>query len=355
MSVTPFDHPLLRGLLGDEELAELFTAEAEIAEMVRFEVALAQAEASERVIPAAAGAAIATRLGSFKPNQRAMRQATARDGVVGVAFVQQLRAHVGAKHAEFVHFGATSQDVVDTSLVLRLRTVLELLEGRIQTLIAALEHLSARFGGHKIIGRTRMQNAVPITVGTRIETWSAPLGRHLERLKQLRPRLLVLQLGGAAGTLDQLGSKGRRVGARMAKELRLRLPQRSWHTQRDALAELASWLSLVAGTLGKMGQDVALMAQNPVGEIAVLGGGASSAMPHKQNPVRAEVLVALAHYASTLLPGMHQALVAEQERSGAAWTLEWLVLPQMVMAVGVGLRTAIELAGSVQAIGVAHG
>jgi 3-carboxy-cis,cis-muconate cycloisomerase len=200
-----------------------------------------------------------------------------------------------------------------------------------------------------------MQDALAITAAARIETWSAPLARHLARLDQLRPRLLALQFGGAVGVLDRLGSKGRRVSARMAKDLGLGLPPRSWHTQRDGFAELASWLSMVSGSLGKLGQDVALMAQNPVSEIALLGGGGSSAMPHKQNPVRAEVLVALAHYASTLLPGMHQALIAEQERSGAAWTLEWLVLPQMVMATGVGLRTAIELAQSVQAMGVAYG
>jgi 3-carboxy-cis,cis-muconate cycloisomerase len=129
------------------------------------------------------------------------------------------------------------------------------------------------------------------------------------------------------------------------------VPERAWHTQRDTLVELADWLSLVSGSLGKIGADVGLMAQNRVGEISLEGGGGSSAMPHKHNPIGAEVLVALAHYNATLTGGMHEALVHEQERSGAAWTLEWLVLPQMVMTTGASLRTAIALLGQVARIG----
>jgi 3-carboxy-cis,cis-muconate cycloisomerase len=355
MAASALDHPLLSQLLGDEDSAAYFTVEAEVAEMLRFEIALARAEGAEGIIPKAAAKAITGHLSSFKPKVAAIAKATARDGVVGGEFVKQLRAHVGPPHNEHVHVGATSQDVVDTGLVLRLHAVTEVLGQRLRTLIDALEHLSARFGGHRLIGRTRMQDAVPITVGSRVETWSAPLARDLARLDELRPRLLVLQFGGAAGTLDKLDNKGRDVAARMAKELGLGLPPRSWHTQRDGIAEFANWLVLVAGTVGKMGQDIALMAQNSVGEIRLADAGGSSAMPHKQNPVKAEVLVALARYVATLQPGISQALIHEQERSGAAWTLEWLVLPQMVVATGAALRTAIELAGSVTGMGVKHG
>ena len=154
--------------------------------------------------------------------------------------------------------------------------------------------------------------------------------RHLERLDALRRSLLVVQFGGAAGTLEKLGDKGPAVRAALADRLGLAdAPQ--WHSQRDRIAELAGWLSLVTGSLGKFGQDVALMAQAG-DEIELAGGGGSSAMPHKQNPVDAEVLVTLARFNAAQLSGMHQALVHEQERSGAAWTLEWLILPQMVMA-----------------------
>lgn len=355
MSVSPFDHPLLSRLLGDGEIAAQFSAEAEIAQIAVFESALAVAEGAEGVIPAEAAAAIAGRLTSFEPDMAAIAEATARDGVVTVELVRQMRAHVGAPHGELLHFGATSQDAIDTSLVLRLRPVLATLAQRLGALIDALEQLAARDGDRPLMGRTRMQDALPITAGTRIEQWSLPLARHRERLVELRPRVLVLQFGGAVGTLDKLGSKGRAVAERMASRLSLGLPQRSWHTQRDNLAELAGWLSLVTGTLGKMGQDVALMAMNPVAEVSLEGTGGSSAMPHKQNPVAAEVLVALARLNATLVAGMHQALVSEQERSGAAWTLEWLVLPQMLVATGAALRTATGLAGAITSMGGTHG
>ena len=353
MSVTPFNHPLLGRLLGDGEVAAQFSAEAEIAQMTVFESALAVAEGAEGVIPPDAAAAIASRLASFEANMAALAEATARDGVVAVEFVRQLRAHVGEPHGAHVHFGATSQDVIDTALVLRLRPVLATLGQRLNSLVAELEQLSAREGARPLMGRTRMQDALPITAGARIEAWSLPLARHRERLVELRPRVLVLQFGGAVGTLDKLGAKGRSVAERMAAHLDLGLPKHSWHTERDGLVELAGWLSLLTGTLGKMGQDIALMAL--AGEVALEGTGGSSAMPHKHNPVKAEMLMALARYNATLVAGMHQALVSEQERSGAAWTLEWLVLPQMVVAAAAALRTAIELARSIKSIGAGHG
>ena len=145
------------------------------------------------------------------------------------------------------------------------------------------------------------------------------------------------------GTLDKLGDKGPAVARRVADKLDLGLPERSWHSQRDGIGELADWLALVTGSLGKIGQDVALMAQTRSTKSALSGGGASSAMPHKQNPVKAEVLVTLARYNAALLGGMHRRMVHEQERSGAAWTLEWLVLPQMLMATGAASGSRLEL------------
>lgn len=217
--------------------------------------------------------------------------------------------------------------------------------------MAALDGLERRFGTRPLMGRTRMQDAISITAADRLAEWRSPLPHHIERLHQLRPRLLVLQFGGAVGTLDKLGDKGLAVSRRLANALDLGLPSRNWHSQRDALAEFAGWLSLVSGSLGKLGLDLALMAQNGVGEVAIEGGGGSSAMPHKSNPVAAEVLVALARHNATLVSGMHQALLHEQERSGAAWTLEWLTLPQMVMATGTALHTARTLLEHVTRLG----
>ena len=162
-------------------------------------------------------------------------------------------------------------------------------------------------------------------------------------------RLLVVQFGGPAGTLEKLGDKAAAIRARLARQLGLTdAPQ--WHSQRDNLADFANWLSLVTGSLGKFGQDIALTALQG-GEIELSGGGGSSAMPHKQNPVAAEVLVALAQFNATQLAGMHHALVHEQERSGATWTLEWLLLPPMVVAMAAALRLASRLVGQIESLG----
>lgn len=351
MTTSPFDHPLLSGLLGDAEVAPFFAAEAEIREMIRFEIALAEAEGAEGVIPADSAEYLTEQLHAFAPNLDEIRISTTRDGTIGVEFVRQIRHWLGPPFDRYVHFGATSQDLVDTALVLRLRPVLAVFTQRLDTIIHRLADLDREFGGREMMGRTRMQDAVPIMVTDKLATWQGPLLRHLDRLGELTPRLMLLQFGGAAGTLDKLGDKADAVAARIGTALELNVPARSWHTQRDGIVELADWLSLVSGSLGKIGADIGLMAQNRFGDISLEGGGGSSAMPHKQNPIGAEVLVALAHYNATLTGGMHEALVHEQERSGAAWTLEWLILPQMVMATAASLRTAEALLRQIIRIG----
>ncbi|HQZ12736.1 MAG TPA: 3-carboxy-cis,cis-muconate cycloisomerase [Devosia sp.] len=346
---------LLTLLLGDAETAAQLSPDAELTAILLFESALAIAEAAEGVIPAEAAAAITLKLANLTLDQDALRDGAAKDGVIIPALVAQLRAEVGEPFANFVHFGATSQDAVDTSLIIRLSAILTLFEQRLHAITERHLALAAAYGPKPLMARTRMQEALPITVADRIAAWQSPLDRALTRLDELRPRLLVLQLGGPVGTLGELGDKRDAVTRRLAEALGLGHRAQSWHTQRDAIAELGNWLSLVTGALGKIGQDVALMAQNPIGEIALAGAGGSSAMPHKQNPVKAEVLVALARYNAALLGGLHQSLVHEQERSGAAWTLEWLVLPQMLLCTGASLRTAIELQNSITALGKANG
>ncbi|TPK98440.1 3-carboxy-cis,cis-muconate cycloisomerase [Mesorhizobium sp. B2-4-12] len=349
MTVSPFDHPLLSALLGDVGAARHFSVEAEIEAMLAFERALAQAEAESGVITQDAASAITAVLASFRPDTALLRSAAAKDGVIVPELVRQLRLAVSEPHGDKVHFGATSQDVVDTGLVLRLKSVVEHLGLLLTETVLRLVSLEERFGGRALAGMTRMQKAIPITVADRIAAWRTPLQRHQERLSEQSRRLLVVQFGGAAGTLEKLGGKGPAVRAALAEKLGLAdAPQ--WHSQRDALADFAGWLSLLTGSLGKFGQDIALMAQGGT-DIALSGGGGSSAMPHKQNPVKAEALVALARFNATQLSGMHQALVHEQERSGAAWTLEWLLLPQMVVATAASLRLAAELARQIESLG----
>ncbi|RWD72469.1 3-carboxy-cis,cis-muconate cycloisomerase [Mesorhizobium sp.] len=349
MTVSPFDHPLFSGLLGDEEAARHFSVEADIAAMLGFERALAEAEAGCGVIPRDAEAAILKTLAAFRPDTARLRAGVARDGVVVPELVRQIKATVGAPHDAYVHFGATSQDVIDTSLVLRLRQAIDHIGLLLGENIVRITGLELEFGERQFMAMTRMQPAIPITATNRTASWRAPLDRHQQRLAEISGGLLALQFGGAAGTLEKLGDKATAVRAALAAKLGLAdAPQ--WHSQRDALAEFASWLSLVTGSLGKFGQDVALMAlKGP--DIKLSGGGGSSAMPHKQNPVKAEALVALARFNAVQLSGMHQALVHEQERSGAAWTLEWLILPQMVVATAAALRLAAELAAQVESLG----
>ncbi|RWC33730.1 MAG: 3-carboxy-cis,cis-muconate cycloisomerase [Mesorhizobium sp.] len=349
MTVSPFDHPLLSALLGDEEASRHFSVEAEIEAMLAFERALAEAEAENGIITKDDASAIVAALAAFRPDTALLRAAVARDGVMVPELVGQIRVAVGEPHSRKVHFGATSQDAVDTGLVLRLKSIVEHFDLLLTETIIRLVSLEERFGGRALMGMTRMQPAIPIKVADRMAAWRTPLQRHQERLPEQSRRLLVLQFGGAAGTLEKLGDKGSAVRAALAAKLGLGdAPQ--WQNQRDALADFAGWLSLVSGSLGKFGQDIALMAQAG-DDIELSGGGGSSAMPHKQNPVKAEALVALARFNATQLSGMHQALVHEQERSGAAWTLEWLLLPQMVVATAASLRLAAELAGQVESLG----
>ncbi|WP_158815463.1 3-carboxy-cis,cis-muconate cycloisomerase [Methylocapsa sp. S129] len=347
MTVSAFDSPALSALLGDEEVAGYFSVEADIRAMLAFEGALAKAQASVDLIPMEAAAHIAAVCDTFAPDVASLAKGAAQDGVVAPMLVKLLRAKVGAPHEAHVHRGATSQDIIDTSLILRLKPVLALLEARLLLLVASLRALETSQGAIKLMGRTRMQRALPIHVDDKLRGWRDPLERHIARLGELRPRLLRVQFGGAVGLRGDLDGKGEAIAAELARLLQLGAGP-CWHVERDALAELASWSSLVTGSLGKIGADVALMAQNEIGEVKLAEGGGSSAMPHKSNPVRAEVLVTLARFNAALLGAQHQTLVHENERSGAAWTLEWLVLPQMIVATAAALRHATALCGGLR-------
>ncbi|MDQ0457805.1 3-carboxy-cis,cis-muconate cycloisomerase [Rhizobium paknamense] len=349
MHFLAFDHAFLSGLLGDEDIAALFTAEADIAAMLAFERALAQAEAAHGVITPEDADAILAGLAQASPDLDALKQGTAQDGVVIPAFVKQLRQAVGGKAAEKVHFGATSQDVIDTSLMLRLKQLVTLVDQRLDTISERLQALSDRQGGKRLMGHTRMQAAIPITVAARIASWRQPLDLYRLEAADLLAHGFALQFGGAAGTLEKLGDKAGAVRADLARRLELEdVPQ--WQSQRSRLVKIGDLLARISGSLGKMGQDVALLAEMG-GEIKLSGGGGSSAMPHKQNPVAAEVLVSLARFNALQIGGLYQSLVHEQERSGAAWTLEWLLLPQMAVATGAALRLAAELVTSIQSLG----
>ncbi len=344
-------HGFLDRLLGDREVAGHFTGEAEIASILAFEVALARAEAAAGAIDPAAARSIAAHLAGFSPDLAGLDKAgldkgTARDGVVIPALLEQLRAGLAPEHKAALHFGATSQDAIDTGLALRLKRVCAILDVRLGTLLEGLGALAARDGTIEVMAHTRMQAAIPVPAARKIRSWADPLARDRERLRAAAAEVAVVTFGGAAGTLEKLGPRGGAVLDALARELGLAAPPHPRHSERDGIAAFASALSLLTGSLGKFGQDVALAAQSEVGEVRLASGGGSSAMPHKVNPVGAETLVALARFNATLVSGMHQSLVHEGERSGAAWTLEWMLLPQMAVATAAALRTATELAAN---------
>ena len=339
---TTLPYPVLQALVGDEEVGAFFSNEAELSAMLWVEAALAEAEAKVGLIGEEAASRIGEVCHAFQADWTKLAEGLAQNGVIIPDFVRQLRAAVGEPHAKSVHLGATSQDIIDTALILRLKSVVELLGHRLDTLVHSLDGLSRRDGSVRLMAHTRMQRALPFTAADKIDTWIQPLERHRAALQALAPRLLVIQLGGPVGTRSELKGHGDAVADALAEILDLGLAP-SWHSQRDRIGEFGSFLSLLTGTLGKIGQDIALMAQNEVGEVKLATGGGSSAMPHKSNPVPAEVLVTLARFNAGMLGILHQALVHEGERSGAAWTLEWMVLPQMVVTSAAALSRAQAL------------
>lgn len=321
----------------DKEIDRLFSPQAELAAMLTFEAALAIAQAHCGLISKDAAESIASLCATFTPDMELLEECIRRDGMAVPELMRQLREKLPEHFREALHLRSTSQDVIDTALMMRLDDVLKIFEERLSRTVTQLDDLERRDGKILQMGRTRMQRALPLSAADRISAWRAPLVRHQERLVELRPRLLVIQCGGPIG-IDN--------GAwlsELARTLGLGAPSRCWHTARDGPAEFASWLSLVSGSLGKIGQDIAMMAQNEIGEAELAGGGKSSAMHHKSNPVQAELLVALARFNAVQLSGLHQALVHEQERSGAAWTLEWMILPGMISACGSSFAHASNM------------
>ena len=341
---------LCTGLFGDlfrdAEIAREYGAEALLGHMIAFERAWTGALAANGIVtPAEAEGALAA-LAGF--DAAAFRPQSDRDGMAVPSLIAQLRAGLATGPARAIHSGATSQDVIDTALVLAGLSVLALLEARLARLLALLDGVKADFGMAPLMARTRMQAALPATVALRVDAWARLLQAQMSRLPALREELGKVQIGGAIGQREAPGDEA--VARHVAEALGLRLTP-VWHGERSAMVSLGHWLGLAAGALGKIGQDVALMAQQGLDEIALTGGGGSSAMPHKQNPVLAETMVALARHVAGQQGILMQAMIHEQERSGAAWALEWLTLPAMAEATGAALRHAEALIAGIERIG----
>jgi 3-carboxy-cis,cis-muconate cycloisomerase len=333
---------LLDALTGDAEVAVLLSDEAHVAGILRFEEALAQAEADVGLITTAARDAISEGIRRFNPDWDGLRVGMGRDGVVVPALIQQLREAIGEPYGSDLHFGATSQDAVDSSLVLQLGKIIPVLLARLDGVLVSLDGLESESGTLPLMAHTRMQAALPFTVAEKLQTWRAPLQRQRRELLGLSGYILVVQLGGPVGDRSSFGGKGDEVAERLAAILGLGNAP-AWHSDRDRIVSLGSRLASLTGVLGKLGLDVALLAQSERGAVVLRGTGQSSAMPHKSNPVAAEVLVSIARKAAGLAGTLHTSLVHEEERSGSAWTTEWLTLPDLVTLTAASLSLALKL------------
>ena len=314
--------------------------------MLDVEAALALAQADCGLLPQEAAESISAVCKTAIIKPAALSAGMAQDGVPVAALVAEIRKHLQDDHAHFVHWGATSQDIMDTGLVLRLRPILAQQEDALLGLADQLAELADTHRATPMAARTRMQQAAPTCFGLKAAIWLSGLLRHLQRLTALRERLLVLSFAGAAGTLSALGQKALDVEACLARRLSLGLPPAPWHTMRDSLHDYANWLSLLSGSLGKIALDIVLMCQSEVAEIKLAQGGGSSTMPNKSNPVGAELIIALARQNAGLLAALHQSALHEHERSGSSWALEWMTLPQMVVGTSTALSHAGRLVGN---------
>lgn len=349
MSALSFESALYGGLFSDPEIAQLMGDAAEISAMIRVEKALALVEARLGLLPEDMVEVLVTALDSAFIDPGVLAEGLRRDGVIAPAFLAELKKQIPASAAQALHWGATSQDVADLALILRLRSVLDLIQARLDDLIRALGTLARKHQTTMCLARTRSQAAAPTLFGLKAANWLQPFLRHRRRLDELRPRLLCVQFGGATGTLSALGGRGIEVMDALADELGLAQAE-PWHTARDRIEELAGFLAMIAASIGRMGADFVLFAQSETREIGFIGAGGSSSMPHKQNPVVAEVLVSLARFAGTQAGALHQAAIQVNERDGAAWTLEWLALPPLIGATGSALLLAREALASLRVV-----
>lgn len=333
----------------DARAAELLSDEAFFRCLLEVEVALARSQARLGLIPEAAADAIAAAAAGLPLDAPRLARGVLEDGVPIIALVAQLRAALEPAHAPFVHWGATSQDIVDSATVLGVRRVLRLLDEGLCELMRRAGALARAHRGSVMAARTHSQQALPTSFGLKVAGWALPLARHRERLFELDRRFSVVQLGGAAGTLSALGPNALALLEGLATELGLSAPELPWHTQRDSVAELGGWLALYAGSLAKLAQDVILLCQSEVAELGEAAHGTrgkSSSMPQKNNPMRSEQILAAARVVSAQLPALMNALVQEHERGTHGWQVEWLCLsPMLLLCAGAAESTCQLLAG----------
>jgi 3-carboxy-cis,cis-muconate cycloisomerase len=342
--------PLLAPLLSSAAMRAVCDDVACLQHMLDFEAALARAEAAEGVIPAGAADSIARACKAESFDLGALAEAATRSGNLAIPLVKMLTAAVAradADAARYVHWGATSQDVIDTAAMLGLRAAIDALSPDLDRAIAGFAKLARQHRDTAVVARTWLQHALPMPFGLKLAEYAAALHRSRARLKRLRNEGLALQFGGAVGTLAALRDNGLPVAERLAQELKLPLPDAPWHTHRDRIAEAASVFAILAGTCGKIARDVSLMMQTDVAEAFEPSGegrGGSSTLPHKRNPVAAATALAAATMAPNLAATIFAAQVQDHERSAGPWHAEWPTLPTLQLVTSGAVAAIVDIA-----------
>ncbi len=341
-AATAIDSILYRDAFGTPAMRAIFADRALIARYVDVEVALARAEARCGVIPPGAAEEIAAKADAAALDLDRLRQETDNVGYPILPLVHQVAAQCG-EAGRWLHWGATTQDIMDTAVVLQLRDALALVEADVGALRTILADLAKRHRDTPMAGRTHLQHALPITFGYKAAIWLSMFDRHAERLEQLRPRVLVGQFAGAAGTLASLGDKGLAVQEALMLELGLGTPVATWHVARDGFGETVNLLALITASLGKIAYDVMLLSSSEFGEVQepfVPGRGASSTMPQKRNAISSELMLACSKAVQRNAGLMLDAMVQDLERATGPWHAEWLAIPDSFMLTAAALHQA---------------
>lgn len=344
MAGSVFDSVLLGKLFATGDTGRLFSDTAEIRAMLLVEGALAKVQGALGIIPEVSAAAIARASLEVQIDPAALADPAAANGVSVPGLVAQFRTLMQApEHAQYIHWGATSQDIIDTGLMLRLRQALTLTETDLRQTVTALASLAEQHADLPMAARTWGQQATVTSFGAVAAAWGEPLLELLGETENLRARHLPVSLSGASGTASALGPLAAQTRADLADALGLADPERSWHTDRTPVLRIADWMTRVTDALGKLGRDTIALVQTEVGEVRLGAAGSSSTMPQKQNPVGPSVLVAAARHNAGLAGTLHGAAPHLHQRDGAAWFAEWMVLPQIVLGAAASARTALTL------------
>ena len=341
-SSTVFDSALFRDAFGTAAMRDVFCDRSLVERYIEVEIALARAQSHCGVIPVDAAEAIGRQSNADDLDWDLLKQETDNVGYPVLPLVHQLVTQCG-EAGKYVHWGATTQDIMDTANVLQVRAALDLVVSDLAELRGILRDLAKKHRDTPMAGRTHLQQALPITFGYKVAVWLAMFDRHQERLTELRKRALVVQFAGAAGTLASLGSAGLQVQEALARELGLGVPATTWHVARDGFAETVNLLALITGSLGKVALDIMIMASTEFAEVYepfVKGRGSSSTMPQKRNPISSELMLAASKAVRQHAGLMMDAMVQDFERATGAWHAEWIALPESFLLTAGALHQA---------------